>query len=78
MLAALRPAARILAITSVPKTAARLALVWGITPVVSAELEPDDVRETLTSIVPTGSIVVFVSMHPVLSRGTNFLRIERL
>jgi pyruvate kinase len=78
MLAALRPAARILAITSAPKTAARLALVWGVTPIVSAELEPDDVRETLASIVPTGSIVVFVSMHPVLSRGTNFLRIERL
>jgi pyruvate kinase len=78
MLAALRPATRILAITSAPKTAARLALVWGVTPVMSAELEPDDVRETLASIVPTGSIVVFVSMHPVLSRGTNFLRIERL
>ena len=78
MLAALRPSARILAITSAPKTAARLALVWGVTPVVSGALEPDDVRETLGTLVPTGSIVVFVSMHPVLSRGTNYLRIERL
>jgi pyruvate kinase len=78
MLAALRPSARILAITSAPKTAARLALVWGVTPVVSEALEPDDVRQTLETLVPTGSIVVFVSMHPVLSRGTNYLRIERL
>ena len=78
MLAALRPSARILAITSAPKTAARLALVWGVTPVVSEALDPDDVRRTLETLVPTGSIVVFVSMHPVLSRGTNYLRIERL
>ena len=78
MLAALRPSARILAITSAPKTAARLALVWGVTPVVSEALEPDDVRKTLETLVPAGSIVVFVSMHPVLSRGTNYLRIERL
>lgn len=78
MLAAVRPAARILAITSAPRTAARLALVWGVTPVVSEALEPDDVRRTLETLVPTGSIVVFVSMHPVLSRGTNYLRIERL
>jgi pyruvate kinase len=78
MLAALRPGARILAITSAPKTAARLALVWGVTPVITEDLEPDGIRATLESLVPTGSIVVFVSMHPVLSRGTNYLRIERL
>ena len=81
MLAALRPSARILAVTSSPKTAARLALVWGVTPVTTERLAPEAVRETLVArgLVAPGGVVVFVSMHPVLSReGTNFVRIERL
>ena len=62
-------------------TAARLALVWGVTPVTTERLAADDVREILVarSLVPAGAIVVFVSMQPVLSHeGTNFVRIERL
>ncbi len=81
MLAALRPGARILAVTSAPKTAARLSLVWGVTAVTTERLAADDVRETVIArgLVPAGSIVVYVSMHPVLSReGTNFVRVERL
>jgi pyruvate kinase len=81
LLAALRPSARILAVTGAPKTAARLALVWGVTPVTTDRLAPEAVRETLVTrnLVPPGAVVVFVSMHPVLSReGTNFVRIERL
>jgi pyruvate kinase len=81
MLAALRPSVRVLAVTETAKTAARLALVWGVTPVTTGGLAPEDVRETLISraLVPAGATVVFVSMHPVLSReGTNFVRVERL
>ncbi|HYN08349.1 MAG TPA: pyruvate kinase [Vicinamibacterales bacterium] len=81
MLAALRPGVRILAVTPTVKTAARLALVWGVTPVTTEGLAPEDVRETLIAraLVPAGATVVFVSMHPVLSReGTNFVRVERL
>ena len=81
LLAALRPSARILAVTSSAKTAARLALVWGVTPVTTERLAPEAVRETLVArgLVAPGGVVVFVSMHPVLSReGTNFVRIERL
>lgn len=81
MLAALRPAARIIAVTSAPQTSARLALVWGVTPVTTERLAADDVREILVarSLVPVGAIVVFVSMQPILSHeGTNFVRVERL
>jgi pyruvate kinase len=81
MLAALRPSSRIIAVTSTQKVAARLSLVWGVTAVTTDRLGPGDVRQTLISrgLVPGGAIVVFVSMHPVLSReGTNFVRVERL
>jgi pyruvate kinase len=81
MLAALRPNARIIAVTSTQKVAARLSLVWGVTAVTTDRLGPGDVRQILLSraLVPGGAIVVFVSMHPVLSReGTNFVRVERL
>jgi pyruvate kinase len=81
MLAALRPSARIIAVTSTQKVAARLSLVWGVTAVTTDRLGPGDVRQVLLSraLVPGGAIVVFVSMHPVLSReGTNFVRVERL
>jgi pyruvate kinase len=81
MLAALRPSVRILAVTGTPRTAARLALVWGVTPVTTERLGPEEVRETLIAraLVPAGATVVFVSMHPVLSRdGTNFVRVERI
>src|SRR5262245_587301 len=81
MLAALRPNARIIAVTSTQKVAARLSLVWGVTAVTTDRLGPGDVRQVLLSraLVPGGAIVVFVSMHPVLSReGTNFVRVERL
>jgi pyruvate kinase len=81
MLAALRPSVRILAVTGTPRTAARLALVWGVTAVTTERLGPEEVRETLIAraLVPAGATVVFVSMHPVLSRdGTNFVRVERI
>jgi pyruvate kinase len=81
LLAALRPAATILAATPNSATAARLALVWGVTPVVTEDLSLERLRATLTTrgLVSPGAVVVFVAIHPVLGRDdTNFLHVERL
>lgn len=81
LLAALRPAATILAATPSAATAAKLALVWGVTPVVTGDLALERLRATLTSqgLVSAGAVVVFVAVHPVLGRDdANFLHVERL
>jgi pyruvate kinase len=81
MLASLRPAARILAATPSRETAARLSLVWGVTPVVTDEASLDAVRGVLATraLVPSGAAVVFVAMRPALGRdGSNFVHIERM
>src|SRR5690606_34098597 len=63
LLSALRPSARIIAATANPQTAARLGLVWGVTPIVTEASTLVAVRETLLagSLVPPGSTVVFVA-----------------
>jgi pyruvate kinase len=81
MLAALRPSARILAATATTRTAARLAMVWGVRPIVIEREGPAAIRDVLVSraIVPSGAAVVFVAMRPALGRdATNFVHIERL
>jgi pyruvate kinase len=81
MLAALRPAARILAATPSAQTAARLALVWGVTPLVIDPATLGAAREQLVArgLLTSGAVVVFVSMHTVLGREeSNFVHVERL
>jgi pyruvate kinase len=81
LLSALRPAARIIAATANPQTAARLGLVWGVTPVVTEAATLAAVRETLLSqqLVPAGSTVVFVAMHAALGRNTdNYLLVGQM
>ena len=81
MLAALRPSARILAATGDPRTAARLALTWGVASIVTAETSLSTVREVLLDrgLISTGAVVVFVAMRPVLGRdNANFVHVERL
>lgn len=81
LLAALRPHARIIAVTPTAATAARLALVWGITPVVASATAEADVTQILRqqSLVSPGSTVVFVSMAEDLrSAESNFVRVERI
>ena len=81
LLAALRPAATILAATPNAATAARLALVWGVTPVVTEDVSLERLRATLIArgLVTAGAVAVFVAIHPVLGRDdTNYLHIERL
>ncbi len=84
-LAALRPRVPIFAATDRAEIARRLALVWGVVPVLS-ELS-GDVNEAATRIaddlvargaIPAGSCVVLVSLTPDLSRGpSNFLKLLR-
>jgi pyruvate kinase len=81
MLAALRPAARIIAATPNTKAAATLSLVWGVTPVVTSESTVATIRELLLTrnLVPTGAVVVFVAINAVLGGdGMNFVHVERL
>jgi pyruvate kinase len=59
--------------------AARLSLVWGVTPVVAEDTTPEAVRALLLAhgLVTSGATVVFVSMHPQLSgEQTNFVHVE--
>jgi pyruvate kinase len=81
LLSALRPAARIIAATPRETTAARLGLVWGVTPILTEAANLPAVRETLLAraLVPEGETIVFVAMHAALGReATNFLVVERM
>jgi pyruvate kinase len=80
-LASLRPAARIIAATPHTDIAARLSLVWGVTPMVTDDATTTAVRGHLLErgLVAAGSPVVFVSMHPTLtSEQSNFVHVEML
>jgi pyruvate kinase len=78
-LASLRPAARIIAATPRAQVAARLSLVWGVTPVIADDTSMSAVRARLVDggLVARGSAVVFVSMHPELATDhSNFVHVE--
>jgi pyruvate kinase len=81
LLAALRPASRIIAATPNPQTAARLELVWGVTPMLTPAATLPAVRDMLLSLalVPVGDTIVFVAMHASLGQAAdNFLVVERM
>jgi pyruvate kinase len=81
LLSALRPAARIIAATSSERTAARLGLVWGVTPMVTEANKLPAVREMLQShaLVPRGDTIVFVAMHALLGEEPdNYVVVERM
>jgi pyruvate kinase len=81
MLAALRPGARIIAVTPNARAASALSLVWGVTPIVTDQTALPAIRDLLVarSLLPTGAVVVFVAVSAVLGQdGANFVRVERL
>jgi pyruvate kinase len=81
LLAALRPQATILAATPSEQTAARLALVWGVTPVVTDAAALPAVRDALVAknLLTPGAVVVFVAMHPQLGPDVaNYVHVERI
>jgi pyruvate kinase len=86
LLSALRPRARIYAATDRDDVSRRLALAWGVVPVVS-DLS-GDVTEAAYRIgarlverdtLPPASVIVLVSITPDLVRGpSNFLKMQRV
>jgi pyruvate kinase len=86
VLSALRPRASIYAATDGADVARRLALTWGVVPLVGdlgteVEAAIDAVATMLVGsrIVPSGSVVVIVSISPDLAPGpSNFLKLERI
>ena len=80
MLSALRPHARIIAATPGEAIAARLALHWGVLPVVTPGTTFAAVRDVLLDrgVIRRGASVVFVSMDADLGReDANYVHVER-
>jgi pyruvate kinase len=86
VLSALRPRAPIFAATNSPEIGRRLALVWGVVPVV-CDLG-DDIDAAVVAIgenlvargaVEATSVIVVVSISPDLNHGpSNFLKLQRI
>ena len=84
LLSSLRPATPIVAVTDQPAVARRLALSWGVVPlVVTLGDTADTVANQVTALlverrlIQAGSSVVVVSMAPGLSPGpSNFLKVQ--
>jgi pyruvate kinase len=86
VLSAMRPRAPIYAATDQPAIARRLALSWGVVPVLT-DLQGDvdtaaaRIGEKLAErgAVPSSAVIVLVSINPDLSRGNaNFLKLLRI
>ncbi|HET9271873.1 MAG TPA: pyruvate kinase [Vicinamibacterales bacterium] len=86
LLSSLRPSSTIVAVTDQEPVFRRLALWWGVAPLLhdlSGDIVPAARRigATLVSrgIVPSGSPVVLVSMNPDLGPGpSNFMKLQRI
>jgi pyruvate kinase len=81
LLAAMRPNSNILAVTPDRHVAAQLALVWGVTPVVTDHRAVGLVRRALIErkILSAGDVIVFVSAHATLGHeNINFVHVEKV
>ncbi|MDQ3488450.1 MAG: pyruvate kinase [Acidobacteriota bacterium] len=81
LLSALRPETRIIAATASTTVAATLALMRGVTPVVTAARELGPVERMLIEqgLVAAGAVVVFISVNPDLNRSdANYLNVQRI
>jgi pyruvate kinase len=81
LLASLRPSAPIFAVTGREEVARTLTLLWGVTPLVGPDRSIDALEQLLLTrrVMPAGSIVVFVSVSPELTRADmNFLNLQRI
>ena len=81
LLSALRPTTPIIAATENQSIASSLALSWGVTPLLTTERDVEKL-ETLVlerGMVKPGSVVVFISVQPDLTRAdTNFLNVQQI
>jgi pyruvate kinase len=81
LLSALRPKAPIYAATDSPPVAERLALQWGVVPIVCPAGSEEEVERSIVNCgaIKSGSVVVFVNVSPDLSHPhANFLTLRRL
>ena len=86
LLSALRPRAVIYAATDHPEISRRLTLSWGVIPVLTGLAGDVDtvagrIGDALVErgAIPSGSVIVLVSITPDLSRGaSNFLKLQRV
>jgi pyruvate kinase len=81
LLATFRPRAAVLAITERDEVARRLALTWGVTPVVAhgSTLPAFETALREQCGLPSGATVVFISLSPDLTReDANFLNVQRV
>jgi pyruvate kinase len=80
-LAALRPSVPVFAATGSRDTASRVAVLWGVTPVLTPErqIEPLEHIFIQRQLIPAGSVVVFINVSPELNRSdTNFLNVQSI
>lgn len=81
LLSALRPETQVIAATASTAVAGTLALMRGITPVITSARELGPVEDMLIAkgLVAAGSVVVFISVNPDLSRSdANYLNVQRI
>jgi pyruvate kinase len=81
LLSALRPEIRVIAATASESVAGTLALLRGIAPVITEarELEPLERMLIDRRLVTAGSVVVFISVSPDLSRAdANYLNVQKI
>ena len=81
LLSALRPAAMVYGVTESDEVAHTLTLMWGVVPVLSAELDPQRLASLMIDrqILAAGSVVVFINFNPELARvDSNFLNVQKL
>jgi pyruvate kinase len=81
LLSALRPRAAVLAVTEDEAVARRLALYWGVTPVVSSVGDLRGLERALRGAFPLSDrpVVALISLSPDLARqDANFLNVQQL
>jgi pyruvate kinase len=80
LLASLRPATRVFAVTSDQSIARACAVIWGVIPIFTPATSIDDLERLLIeeSQVSAGSLVVFVNVSAELGRSdANFINVQR-
>lgn len=81
LLSTLRPRARIYAVTPDPAVARRLALFWGVAPLVSGAVKVEAIARSLRDDagLAAGDVVVFINLSPDLERhDANVLSVQKL
>jgi len=80
MLAALRPTTQVFAATPSADVVGATAMLWGVTPILTAAQDIDELERLLRErqLVRSGSVVVFVNISAELNRlDANFINVQR-